>query len=315
MWAIGSAEEQSLIERVHQQAFGETLRYLELHACFVQRGKGGVEIERGSGFLTMDFLHGSSRAGDPALHSHLVTANMTRAASDGRWLSLANPKRESPLLREARPAGFVYQAAFRAEMTRETGMGWQHVVNGYADLAGFDRPVIDHFSRRRADILAEMAEHGTSSAAAAEVAAYRTRDAKDYDVDPDSQREGWRSRAAEFDLTEASIAELRKLARPREPRPVEVTDLDKALARLEETHSHFDRRDLLCAIADQLREGVGMASLEASVDAVLGGKQVVEIHHGEGLLATSYFTTPRLWEMEQRVMRSAREGGCPRGGP
>jgi hypothetical protein len=39
-----------------------------------------------------------------ALHSHLVTANMTRAVSDGRWLSLANPKHQSPLLREARHA-------------------------------------------------------------------------------------------------------------------------------------------------------------------------------------------------------------------
>ena len=91
------------------------------HACFVQRGKGGAAIEPGAGFLAMAFRHRSSRAGDPALHTHVVTANMTRAASDGRWLSLANPRRRSPLLREAKAAGDVYQAALRADVTRELG--------------------------------------------------------------------------------------------------------------------------------------------------------------------------------------------------
>ena len=65
-----------------------------------------------------------------------------------------------------------------------------------------------------------MAERGTSSPAAAEVAAYRTRDAKDYGVDPDTQREEWISRAAEFDLTAESIdAHARRRSPPRASRP------------------------------------------------------------------------------------------------
>ncbi len=99
-------------------------------------GAGGKRIEPGAGFVAMAFRHRSSRAGDPALHTHVVTANMTRAASDGRWLSPRRAEGPLALLAQAKAAGHVYQAALRAEITRELGVEWQAVHNGYADLAG-----------------------------------------------------------------------------------------------------------------------------------------------------------------------------------
>lgn len=306
LWAIGSPSAQKEVEEALDHAVRAAYAHLEQEACFVQRGKGGTSIERGAGFVGMAFLHRSSRAGDPALHVHVVTANMTRAASDGKWLSLANPRRQSPLLREAKSTGYVFQAELRAELTRRIGARWGPVVNGHADLTGIDRPTIDHFSRRRGEILEEMERRGTTSAAAAEVAAYRTRDAKDYGVDPDGQREDWRARGAEFGLTEANIAGRVGSARRVDPRALGPRDLDTALASLEATHSHFDRRDLLCAIADQMTDGTTATELRRGVEQILAGDRVVCVHRGEGLLGTSYFTTPRLWEMEQEVLRAAR---------
>src|SRR5262249_16280500 len=154
---------------------------------------------------------------DPTLHTHVVTANMTRALSDGRWLSLANPRLRSPLLREAKAAGYLYQAALRAALTRELGVAWQEPTNGYADLAMFDRDVIEHFSPRRAQIIRELERLGLDSAAAAEVAAYRTRGPKDHRHASDAQRDEWRSRAAEFGIGEASIDAALDRARGREP--------------------------------------------------------------------------------------------------
>jgi conjugative relaxase-like TrwC/TraI family protein len=308
LYAVGSPEVRVAILRAHDHAVAEAVGYLERTACFVQRGKGGVVIEPGAGFLSMSFRHRSSRAGDPALHTHLVTANMTRALSDGRWLSLANPRRQSPLLREAKAAGHVYQAALRAELTRDIGAEWQQVVNGYADLAGIGRPVIDHFSQRRTEIVAAMAERGTSSAAAAEVAAYRTRDAKDYAVDPDTQRQEWSTRAAEFDLTPEAIDRMLARRRRREPQAIGAQHLDRAIADLEAHHSHFDRRDLLSAVANQLREGADARTLEAAVRSLIDGDRLIEIHRGAGPLDATYYTTPRLWELEQRFMATARRG-------
>src|SRR5882757_4724169 len=194
----------------------------------------------------MGFLHRSSRAGDPALHTHVVTSNMTRALSDGKWLSLANPKRSSPLLREAKAAGHIYQAMVRAGATRRFGLGWGEVVNGYADLLCFSREEIEHFSQRRMEIIERLAELGINTAAAAEVAAYRTREAKDYGVSYDNQRADWIARGAEFGISEGSIGRAISASPAREPRPIAAADVKAALADLEDHHSHFDRRDLLC---------------------------------------------------------------------
>ena len=153
-----------------------------------------------------------------------------------------------------------------------------------------------------------MAERGVSSAAAAEVAAYRTREAKDYRVDPDTQRAEWIARAAEFELTPVAIERLARAAKAREPRPIGPADLDAALADLEGHRSHFDRRELLCALANRLREGADGAALEREVARLVASERLIEVHRGAEPLASSYYTTPRLWEMEQRFVKSAREG-------
>jgi conjugative relaxase-like TrwC/TraI family protein len=308
LYAIGSPAVRAAALAAHKAAVAEGIAYLERTACWVARGAGGTQIEPGAGFLGMEFLHRSSRAGDPALHTHLLVSNMTRAASDGRWLSLANPKRSSPLFREAKAAGHVYQVALRANLTRELGLKWGSPTNGYADLAAIDRSAIEHFSKRRAEITAALTARGATSAKAAEVAAYRTREAKDYGVEPDKQRAEWLARAAEFELTPASLDQLARDAQRREPAAISAAQLDAALADLEAHHSYFDRREALCALANQLREGTDARSLEGALDQLLASERVIEIHRGAEPIAATYYTTPRLWALEQRFMQIAREG-------
>jgi conjugative relaxase-like TrwC/TraI family protein len=312
LWAIGSPEVRHEVEEIHAEAVAAGMAYLEGTACWVRRGKGGTQIEPGAGFAGMGFLHRSSRAGDPAIHTHVVVSNMTRATSDGKWLSIASPKGRTPFLVEAKAAGHIYQAVVRAGETRRFGLEWGEITNGYADLRCFTREQIEHFSQRRMEIEELMAELGIRTAAAAEVAAYRTRDAKDYGVTFDNQRADWTARAAEFDITERGIGSWIAAARARRPRPISGEDVDAALGNLEEHHSHFDRRDLLCSLASQMREGADPVALEAAVADVLAGGRVVEIHKGREPLAPSYYTTPRLWEMEQRLV-SAAVGGTGAG--
>ena len=308
LWAIGSPEVRHAAEDIHAEAVAAGMAYLERTACWVRRGKGGERLEPGRGFVGMGFLHRSSRAGDPALHTHVVTSNMTRALSDGRWLSLANPKGCSPLMREAKSAGHVYQAVLRAGVTRRLGLEWGEITNGYADLSCFTREQIEHFSRRRSEIEEVMAELGIRTRAAGEIAAYRTREAKDYGVTFDNQRADWTARAAEFDISERAIGKWIDGARARRPRPITAEDVDAALGDLEEHHSHFDRRDLLCSLASRMREGADPVALEAAVADVPAGGRVVEIHKGREPLAPSYYTTPRLWEMERRLVGAAVGG-------
>ena len=170
--------------------------------------------------------------------------------------------------------------------------------------------MIDHFSQRRGEIVAEMAERGTSSAAAAEVAAYRTRDAKDYGVDPDTQRSEWLSRAAEFDLTPASIdADAGAMPDAGNRQRSAPSDLDRPSPTWRRTTPTSTAAICsACARQPAARGQPTRAALEAAVDAPDLSERVIEIHRGAGPLDSTYYTTPRLWQMEQRFMATARKG-------
>src|SRR6478672_10918043 len=66
-----------------------------------------------SGVVAAAFRHRTSRAGDPLLHWHVLVANLARGV-DGRWSAFAHPE----IYRAARTAGEIFQASFRAELTR-----------------------------------------------------------------------------------------------------------------------------------------------------------------------------------------------------
>ena len=150
----------------------------------------------GAGFIGAAFRHRSSRAGDPLLHTHVVVANVTRGP-DGRWTALT----ASSLYRHAKTAGYLYQAALRAELAERLPIRWLAVEHGTADLAGVTARASSSTSReRRAEILEHMAARGEHSARAAQVATLETRRRKDHDVPTERLRAEWRARAAEHGL-------------------------------------------------------------------------------------------------------------------
>ena len=153
----------------------------------------------GNGLVAAAFRHRTSRAGDPQLHTHVLVANLTLGA-DGQWSTLDGRR----IYAHAKTAGYLYEARLRSLLTRELGVEWTPVRNGIADIAGVPPTVLRAFSRRRADIEAELERRGTSSAAAAQVAALQTRRGKDYRVTPEQLVPEWRQRASELGLTARS---------------------------------------------------------------------------------------------------------------
>jgi conjugative relaxase-like TrwC/TraI family protein len=65
------------VEQAHEDAVDAAISYLEDAACLVRRGRGGRIRIHGVGLVGASFRHRTSRAGDPLLHTHVVTANMT----------------------------------------------------------------------------------------------------------------------------------------------------------------------------------------------------------------------------------------------
>ncbi len=179
------------VDLAHRQAVASTVGFLEDEGVLVgRRGAGGARQMPTTGAVAAGFVHRTSRSGDPHLHTHLLVFNRVEGV-DGRWGGLDGRR----LFGWAKTAGYVYQAALRAEMTGRLGVEWQPVVHGAAELAGFTRDQVQAFSTRRVAIEDELQRFGHTTARAAQVAALATRPAKPDPLDPADQRRAWRIQA------------------------------------------------------------------------------------------------------------------------
>jgi conjugative relaxase-like TrwC/TraI family protein len=304
LYAFGDEETKARVLAILEESVREGLAHLSDNACYVRREEGGrTWIESGNGFIGVAFRHRMSRAGDPALHVHVLVSNLTQA-EDGKWYSLFNPKGASPLFVHAKSAGVVFQAVMRAAFLRDMGLEFGEVRNGYADLEGFTPEMIDAFSSRRREVLEWLAERGVSSAEAAQVAAYRTRPGKDFSVDVDRRTVEWIEQGRPLGLTPESVAKLVGAGRRREPEAVADRAIDAAVAALEKHWSYFDRRHLLWAIADQLPQGSSRGSLESAAQRAIDSDRVVKVKGVE----EEPFTTPRIAAAEREVIEGALAG-------
>ena len=332
LFALGDPAVVAASRAAHDRAVRSALGYLEDNAVRVRRGKDGVTVLPADGMVAAGFRHRTSRAGDPQLHTHVLVMNMAKGP-DGRWSALDG----TALYAHARTAGFLYQAALRAELTAKVGVGWGPVQRGVAEVTGFTKAELGEFSRRRAEIDARMTILGTSSAQAAQAATLDTRqakkpnqridlapldqvNAKDYDVEPRALLDEWRRRAETIGLDPGVIAARTGAGRP--PVPVPLDEAQAWLLSPDGLTAHastFDRRDVLRGLAERAPEGASIAELEAAADVVLGAPGVVRLEAGTGgqrirradgklvpVAAGVRFTTADLLAVETALLDDAR---------
>jgi len=189
LWALAADEDVSDAVRAgHDAAVEAALEFLQHHAGFCRRGHGGLTQEPTLGHVAAVFVHRTSRAGDPQLHSHVLVANKVQAVSDGRWLAIDGRE----LYEVQKAAGMLYKACLRAELTARLDVAWTEVDdNGGAEIVGVPDQLIRMFSKRRVQVEAAAADlvaekeialgrslTGDERAALFQLAAYRSRAAK-----------------------------------------------------------------------------------------------------------------------------------------
>jgi conjugative relaxase-like TrwC/TraI family protein len=300
LFGIGEPDVVREIVRAHEEAVAQAIGYLEREACQGRRGHGGAASVPGRGFVAAAFRHRTSRAGDPLLHTHVVVANTTQGP-DGRWTALDG----RPLYRHAKTAGYLYQAVLRDELRQCLKVRWGAVERGTAEIDGVPRGVIEHFSRRRAEIVEHMAARGERSARAAQVATLETRRSKDYGVPVARLRAEWRARAAEHGLDHSRLRRVLRVVAdrryPEELAEVVAVRLEGADGLTRE-RSTFTRRELLQALSDAARPGAPVATLERQTNAFLERPEIVELEAGRG---DQRFTTRTLMRLERELLESA----------
>ncbi|MGN6815060.1 MAG: MobF family relaxase [Solirubrobacterales bacterium] len=292
LWALGGHGVAAEVKAAHAEAVEAALGYLQKNACFTRRGAGGHRFIQGNGFLAAGYVHRSSRAGDPQLHTHTLIANTTFA--EGRWTRFYHPA----IYEHAKAAGYIYEADLRDGMTRRLGVRWQEVENGIAEIEGFTAEELRAFSTRRQEILEAAGGEG-ASARALQVATLATRHTKDRDLTTESLRDLWREKAAEVGLTREAIRDVLGRERQAHEGQVAIAEVEAAVT----AHaSHFDRREAIQAVANCLPAGAPGDEVVELADMYLARPEVLRI--GESAKGPR-FTTRAIWELEKQALASA----------
>jgi conjugative relaxase-like TrwC/TraI family protein len=292
-WALGDAKTAAEVKAAHLRSVEAALDYMQANACLTRRGdgSGGIEFVKGSGYLAAGYVHRSSRNGDPQLHTHVLVANATQGP-DGKWTRLYHPA----IFEHATTASYIYEAHLRHELTHRLGIEWQEVRKGIAEIKGFEDRWLKAFSTRRAEIL--EAAGPNASARSLQVATLATRKAKEQ-VELGDLRQRWQARAEEIGLDREAIT----LAMGREVEFASKPTLAQLDREVTAHVSHFDRRDAIQAVANQLPNGAAAHEVESAADAFLSSESVVRVAETPKGLR---FTTTRIWALERQALEVAQ---------
>lgn len=159
LWALGSAPVAETVMQAHVEAVATALGFLESHAAVARRQVDGVRRRVATeGLAVAGFVHRTSREGDPQLHTHCLTVNLTRRVEDGRVVALDG----APLYEWARAAGSAYQAVLQRSLSLRLGVEWGPDRHNTREIAGFEAGQLRVFSKRSAMIEAELQALGAA---------------------------------------------------------------------------------------------------------------------------------------------------------
>ena len=173
LWSVLPKELGAEIRAAHMEAVQQACAYLEEVAGWTRRGHGGHLREK-AGLVMGLFEHGTSRAGDPQLHTHALVLNIGVRA-DGTTGSVES----KPLYQHKMAAGALYRTELARQLERRLGVAIERVKTWF-EVKGVDKALMKDWSSRRAEIEAALAKSGYSGARASEIAAVSTREVKQH---------------------------------------------------------------------------------------------------------------------------------------
>jgi conjugative relaxase-like TrwC/TraI family protein len=250
-WGLGPDDLRKAIEAAHRKAVQRALDYIE-DACGWARTGAQGKIVRKAPLLFAVFEHGTSRAQDPQLHSHALAVNVT-VLEDGKTRAFDS----THLYDHKMAAGALYRCEL-ARGLQELGFPIRQVRQGSSvlfEIEGVPEALIEHFSKRRAEIEEklelELGSLDAATARASELAALETRRKKETERPRSELIAEWREIALQFGITPERIQDLcaHRLNPENGDGPKERI-FDQALADLEETRANFSERDLTRKVAE-----------------------------------------------------------------
>ncbi|MGH9410054.1 MAG: MobF family relaxase [Vicinamibacterales bacterium] len=299
------------VREAHEASVDAALGELER---FVQARLGGNRTpETTSNFIAAKFQHDSARPVDgyaaPQVHTHVVVFNLTET-EDGS----IRPLQPRELYRTQQYATAVYRSELA---TRLTALGYdvERGKSGQPEIAGYSAEYVDASSPRRKQIEEHLAREQRQGAAAAQIAAHQTREAKLDLLHADVQRQH-RAMAEAFGDQPARVIERtheRAFMSEHEGHGVSAkAAMSFASERNFERDAVVDERALM---RDALSRSMGqrtVGEITAEFARRIDTGQFVEISQQSGALGRA-FTTPEMIALERDTVRVMRDGQETRG--
>lgn len=185
------------LEQFHDKAVEYAIAQIEKEFAETRIWRDGkLCYEKTGNLLIAAFRQPSSRANDPALHTHCVTMNMTFL--EGKARSLASDTSRihgvvENIQNNAHYCGLIYRS-YLANQLKEAGFQLRQTGDGLFEINGIPENVLREFSRRREDIEMLLKEKGWVGAKSASSATLLTRNGKE-EMDLDTLRADWQERA------------------------------------------------------------------------------------------------------------------------
>ncbi len=289
-WATADRETQQAISAAQQRAVEKALDYASKHAFHQREGHAGsIKVEHTSGIAVATFEHGTSREGDPQLHTHALVLNL---AENGKRIDFDTSWKHA--------AG----AAYRVELANEMqGLGYKVERDGSSfKIDGVPDSLEREFSTRRQQIEAAMREHGTSGGKAAQAAALATREVKG-EVNRAELFERAREVAKEHGFNPESIRAHEFISDERravEPDKFDsVTFLDAATAQA----STLTRPQLEKELFQAAQGSMTIEQAQAKLEDLKERGELVELRDNQG--GPNRWTTREMLAIEQRIANTA----------
>jgi conjugative relaxase-like TrwC/TraI family protein len=295
------------VREAHRESVRVALDELEQ---FVQARIGSNHLAETTGqWIVAKFEHDSARPVNgyaaPQLHTHCVFFNITETKT-GETRAL----QPQELYRSQRFATAVYQSELASRL-RQLGYEIERGRNGAPEIQGYTKDYLEASSPRRQQIEAHLKEQGLRGAGAAQIAAHRTREAKQKLTTAETlaRHEEIAARfghQAERVVAQADQNSLSPTAETKEnSRTFAQQAVTFARDKQTEREAVFDERDLL---ADALKRSMGRCTLKEIRENFAARKPAGEFVETAVTSAGRSFTTREMQEIEKENIRLMRVG-------
>jgi ATP-dependent exoDNAse (exonuclease V) alpha subunit len=294
------------VREAHRESVKVALNELEK---YVQARIGGNHPPETTGkWVAASFEHDSARPVNgyaaPQLHTHVVFFNLTET-ENGETRAL----QPHELYRSQQYATAIYRSELALHL-KELGYEIVQGRSGQPEIKGYSREYLEASSPRSREIQEHLAEKGVKGAAAAQIAAHQTRDAKLPAITHKEMQQKHQEMAAQFGqqpervISEAQVHQVKEQDAEQKHQSIESA-LTYSTEKNLERHAVTDERELM---RDTLKRSMGEASFTELRQQFENRVQSGDLIQVENRSPSRAFTTEEMIAYERNNIAEMRVG-------